>query len=147
LIKKIFSGYRTGKPGLEKVLGSLESDVMEVVWLKNTEVSVRDILETLVGTREIAYTTVMTVMGRLAEKGLLTRRKEGNAFLFSPVITREDFTAQLVDNVVDDLLSDFSEAAMASFISRVGKKDLEAIEKLEKMLKVMKENNDDSNLG
>lgn len=147
MIKKIFSGYRTGKPGLEKVLGSLESDVMEVVWLKNTEVSVRDILETLVGTREIAYTTVMTIMGRLAEKGLLTRRKEGNAFLFSPVITREDFTAQLVDNVVDDLLSDFSEAAMASFINRVGKKDLEAIEKLEKMLKVMKENNDDSNLG
>jgi predicted transcriptional regulator len=147
LIKKIFSGYRTGKPGLEKVLGSLESDVMEVVWLKDTEVSVRDIFETLSCTREIAYTTVMTIMGRLADKGLLTRRKEGNAFLFSPVITREDFTAQLVDNVVDDLLSDFSEAAMASFINRVGKKDLEAIEKLEKMLKVMKENNDDSNLG
>lgn len=147
MIKKIFSGYRTGKPGLEKVLGSLESDVMEVVWLKDTEVSVRDIFETLSCTREIAYTTVMTIMGRLADKGLLTRRKEGNAFLFSPVITREDFTAQLVDNVVDDLLSDFSEAAMASFINRVGKKDLEAIEKLEKMLKVMKENNDDSNLG
>lgn len=147
MIKKIFSGYRTGKPGLEKVLGSLESNVMEIVWLKNTEVSVRDIFETLIGTREIAYTTVMTIMGRLAEKGLLTRRKEGNAFLFSPVITREDFTAQLVDNVVDDLLSDFSEAAMASFINRVGEKDLEAIEKLEKMLKVMKENNDDSNLG
>lgn len=147
MIKKIFCGYRTGKPGLEKVLGSLESDVMEVIWLKSTEVSVRDVYETLAATREIAYTTVMTIMGRLAGKGVLTKRKEGNAFLFSPVISREDFTAQMVDNVIDDLLSDFSEAAVASFISRVGHKDLEAIEKLEKMLKVLKENNDDSNLG
>jgi predicted transcriptional regulator len=147
LIKKAFSGYRTGKPGLEKVLGSLESDVMEVIWLKNTEVSVRDVFETLAGAREIAYTTVMTIMGRLAEKGILAKHKEKNAFLFSPVISREDFTAQMVDNVVDDLLSDFSEAAMASFISRVGNKDLEAIEKLENMLKIMKEKNNDSNLG
>lgn len=147
MIKKIFSGYRTGKPGLEKVLGSLENDVMEVIWLKNTEVSVRDVFETLSSTREIAYTTVMTIMGRLAEKGVLIKRKEGNAFLFSPVITREDFTTQMVDNVIDDLLSDYSEAAIASFISRVGAKDLETIEKLEKMLKVMKEKNDDSNLG
>ncbi len=147
MIKKVFSGYRTSKQGLEKVLGSLESDIMEIIWLKKAEVSVRDVFETLAGTREIAYTTVMTIMGRLAGKGLLTRRKEGNAFYFYPVLSREDFTAQLVNIIVDDLLSNFSDAAMARFISRVGNKDLEAIEKLEKMLEDVKEKNDDSNLG
>jgi len=142
LIKKIFSGYRTGKPGLEKVLGSLESEVMEVIWLKEAEVSVRDVYEALALKREIAYTTVMTIMGRLAEKKLLKKRKEGNAFLFIPAIAKDEFTSQMVENVVDDLLADFSDVALASFISRVGKKDRESIEKLEKMLKTAREETD-----
>lgn len=141
MIKKIFSGYRTGKPGLEKVLGSLESEVMELIWSKNTEVSVRDVYEALALKREIAYTTVMTIMGRLATKKLLKKRKEGNAFLFTPAIAKNEFTIQMVDNVVDDLLADFSDAALASFINRVGKKDRESIEKLEKMLKTVREEN------
>lgn len=114
MIKKIFSGYRPGKPGLEKVLGSLESEVMEVIWFKEAEVSVRDVYETLTLKRKIAYTTVMTIMGRLAEKKLLKKRKEGNAFLFIPAISKDEFTAQMIDNIVDDLLSDFSDAALAS---------------------------------
>ncbi len=142
MIRKIFSGYRTGKPGLEKVLGSLESEVMELIWSNNIEVSVRDVYEALALKREIAYTTVMTIMGRLADKKLLTKRKEGNAFLFTPAIAKDEFTAQMVDNVVDDLLADFSDAALASFINRVGKKDRDSIEKLEKMLKTAREEND-----
>lgn len=142
MIKKIYSGYRPGKPGLEKVLGSLESKVMEVIWSKGAEVSVRDVYETLALRREIAYTTVMTIMGRLAEKKLLKKRKEGNAFLFTPAVEKDEFTTQMVDNVVDDLLADFSDAALASFINRVGKKDRESIEKLEKMLKTAREEND-----
>ena len=142
MIKKIFSGYRPGKPGLEKVLGSLESEVMEVIWSKGAEVSVRDVYEALVLKREIAYTTVMTIMVRLAEKKLLKKRKEGNAFLFTPAIAKDEFTTQMVDNVVDDLLADFSDAALASFINRVGNKDRESIEKLEKMLKTAREEKD-----
>ncbi len=147
MIKKIFSGYRPGKPGLEKVLGSLESEVMEVIWFKEAEVSVRDVYETLALKREIAYTTVMTIMGRLAEKKLLKKRKEGNAFLFMPAISKGEFTAQMIDNIVDDLLSDFSDAALASFISRVGEKDRKSIEKLEKMLNTAKEQTGNGDVG
>jgi predicted transcriptional regulator len=143
-MKKIFpSGYHPGKPGLEKVLGSLESEVMEVVWCKGDEVCVRDVLEVLNTRREIAYTTVMTIMGRLAQKKLLIRRKDGNTFFFKPSFTREQFAGQVVSSVVDDLLSDFSEATLAHFIHRVRDQDRATLERLEKMLKAVKEQEPD----
>lgn len=139
-MKKLFtSGYHPGKPGLEKVLGSLESEVMEVIWRKGEEVCVRDVLEVLSVRRVIAYTTVMTIMGRLAEKKLLHKRKEGSAFFFKPRLTREEFAGQVVGGVVDDLLADFSETTLAHFMHRVKEQDRSALEKLEKMLAEAKE--------
>lgn len=141
MIKRVFSGYRPGKPGLERVLGSLESEIMELIWRKSSEVSVRDLFEQLSLQREIAYTTVMTIMGRLADKKLLFKRKEGNAYLFAAAISKEEFTAQMVDSIVNDLLSHYSEAALASFVNRAGQKDLETIGQLEELLKAQKERN------
>jgi len=62
-------------------LGPLEADVMRLVWEKG-EVQVEDVHQALLADRAIAYTTVMTVMTRLARKGLLTRRKHGRAYLY-----------------------------------------------------------------
>ena len=140
------TGYSPGKQGLEKVLGSLENEIMDVIWRKDAEVCVRDVFEDLAIHREIAYTTVMTIMGRLADKKLLERRKVGNAFFFKPTETREAFTEMMVGSVVDDLLTDFSDATLACFINRVGKDELETVEKLERMLASMKEQHDDSNM-
>ena len=59
------------KKGLRKILGDLEADVMEAIWALG-HATVHDVLERLAAAdRELAYTTVMTVMSRLADKGLL----------------------------------------------------------------------------
>lgn len=144
--KRFPAGYHPGKPGLEKVLGSLESEVMEVIWRKGVEVSVRDVLEALTPRRELAYTTVMTIMGRLAAKKLLHKRKVGNAFHFTPVMTRDEFTGRVVGGMIDDLLADFSDAALAHFIRRAGEKDRDVLEKLERALNELKEKDNDSNM-
>ena len=141
--KRFPAGYYPGKPGLEKVLGSLENAVMEVVWQKNDEVSVRDVLDTLSLHRDIAYTTVMTIMGRLAQKKLLEKRKVGNAFFFKAAITREAFTEIMIGGVIDDLLTDFSETAVTCFMRRVRKQDLETVEQLEKLMAAVKEHGPD----
>lgn len=141
---RFLSGYKPGKPGLEKVLGSLESEIMEIIWSSDSEFSVRDVLDSLQGSRELAYTTVMTIMGRLADKKLLEKRKVGNAFLFKPVYTRDEFTGQVIGGLIDDLLTDFSETTMSHFIHRVGKNDRAALEKLEKALAEAKELIDDN---
>ncbi len=142
--KRYFSGYKLGKPGLEKVLGSLESEIMEVAWASDCEVSVRDVLEALKDDRELAYTTVMTIMSRLADKKILEKRKEKNAFLFKPTISRDEFTGQVVGGLIDDLLNDFSEATMSYFVRRVGEKDRSVLEKLEHVISEAKESSDDN---
>jgi len=78
--------------GLEVFLGPTESRVMELIWSKGP-LTVKKALFYLGEKSHPAYTTIMTIMSRLAEKGLLTRRKEGKFFVYSPALTRELFIA------------------------------------------------------
>lgn len=135
--------YKPGLHGLNKVLGNSESDIMDIIWRKDCEVCVRDIYEELAARREIAYTTVMTIMGRLADKKILQKRKEGNVSYFIPVMTREDFTSQVVGNVVDSLLKDFADVTFSHFLERVKKEDKAIIEKLERLLAEYKKGDTD----
>lgn len=108
------------KRGLQKVLGELEADVMEHVW-KSGEVSVRDVFETVGKRRDLAYTTVMTVMSRLAGKGLLRRRAAGRqAWLYAPATTREEFTTKAIRTVLAGLLSDFGNPSLSQFVDLIG---------------------------
>jgi len=129
---------RLGRQGLGKVLGTLENEIMEIIWQKGCEVCVRDVHEVLVARREVAYTTVMTIMGRLADKKLLHKRKEGKAFYFLPSLTREGFTEKVVGSVVDSLLEDFADATLAHLVNRVSARDQESLARLEKILAVLK---------
>lgn len=70
-------------------LGPLEAEVMRLVWERG-EVQVEDVHQALLRSREIAYTTVMTVMTRLTRKGLLTRERRGRAYLYRPARRREE---------------------------------------------------------
>lgn len=126
--------FKPGQNGLNKMLGSLESEVMDIIWRKGCEVCVRDIFEELASRREIAYTTVMTIMVRLSEKKLLRKRKAGKVSFYEPALSRDEFTVNVVGNVVDSLLEDFADATMSHFLSRVGRHDRETIAKLEKLL-------------
>ncbi len=77
---------RNSGKGLEKFLGELQLAVMEAVW-KRQPVSVSDVLTELTQQkRDLAYTTVMTTMSRLAEKGWLISEKQGRAFFTAPYI-------------------------------------------------------------
>ena len=142
-MKKHFpNGFQPGMQGLSKVLGHLESEIMEIVWQKDCEVSVRDVFEELLTRRKIAYTTVMTIMGRLAQKKLLKKWKTGKTSFFMPAMSRDEFTRSMVGNVLDSLLEDFSEATLSHFIHRVKKDDSATIDQLEKLLRSQKKSPD-----
>ena len=85
------------------------------------EGSVRDVLETLnehrAADRQLAYTTVMTVMARLAEKGLLKRRRVGKAHEYEASDTREGFLARASQDIARRMVEDFGEAAVSGFLS------------------------------
>lgn len=74
-------------------LGELESTIMERMWSNRRPTSVRDMLAVLREEREIAYTTVMTVMDKLHTKGLLTRKLVNRAYLYQTLSSREAYIA------------------------------------------------------
>jgi predicted transcriptional regulator len=127
-MRKVQMAARRRQP-LSAVLGPLETDVMDIIWDKD-EVTVRDVYLELKEARTIAYTTVMTTMGRLTEKGLLHRTEDHPAHRYSALITREQYARSTVKSVVDWLVSHFPDPAVAYFVDRVEEEDERVIESL-----------------
>jgi predicted transcriptional regulator len=114
---------------LAEVLGPLEAEIMEVVW-DSSEVTVRDVHRALGLARPLAYTTVMTTLGRLADKGLVKRIEDQPAHRYVALISREQYASSTVKSVVDWLVNHFPDPAVAYFIDRVEKEDEEVIDRL-----------------
>jgi predicted transcriptional regulator len=97
-------------------LGDLERAVMDVLWdgaVAPAGATVRDVAEAL-KERDLAYTTVMTVLDRLAGKGMVERQREGRAWRYRPAASREAYIAQLMLDALD--LSPSRDAALVRFV-------------------------------
>src|SRR5512138_2858881 len=114
--KMDISVFRPDRPGIRKVLGDLEAEIMELVWTRPAEQGtlVRDIFEILYERRRIAYTTVMNTMTRLAKKNLLRAEKQDQAYLYYPTFSQEEFISRFVGRILEDLLVNFSGATLES---------------------------------
>jgi predicted transcriptional regulator len=95
-----------------KDFGPLESQVMDAVWRAGRPVSVREVIDDLNGRRSepLAYTTVMTVMSRLAEKDALSRRKAGRGYVY------EANAPDAAGIAVKDVLRAYGDVAVAHFV-------------------------------
>lgn len=109
-------------------LGELEARVMEVVWESGGWLTTREVLEALSGERKLAYTTVMTILVKLWKKGLLERRKDGRAYAYHPVRTREQWTAHRMGELL--ALAENRPAALSHFVSDMSKADLDQLRRL-----------------
>ncbi|HXG34009.1 MAG TPA: BlaI/MecI/CopY family transcriptional regulator [Bryobacteraceae bacterium] len=94
----------------------LELECLKALWLLG-EGTVKDVRAALAPGRDLAYTTVMTLLDRLARKGAVTRRKEGRAFVYSPAVSREVVRRAAVQELVSSLFGG-SEDELLEFLSR-----------------------------
>src|SRR3954468_24540255 len=120
-------------------LGFLERELMEHVW-KLDAVSVSDVHEQLKG--RLAYTTVMTTLDRLYKKGILQRRKQGRAFIYSASVSREQFKQSLVKKAMNYLLAEHNtETAplMAYLVETFKEHDVRLLDELERMIQQSRE--------
>lgn len=110
------STFHPDRPGIRKVLGDLEAEIMEFIWARPIEQGtiVRDVFETLYERRRIAYTTVMNTMTRLAKKNLLRVEKQDQAYIYYPNFTQQEFISRFVGRILEDLFVNFSGATLAS---------------------------------
>ncbi|MHB9149262.1 MAG: BlaI/MecI/CopY family transcriptional regulator [Thermoleophilia bacterium] len=123
----------TGNEGLRQVLGDLEAEIMECMWELGSA-SVREVHECLVEKREIAYTTVMTVMSRLAEKGMLQRRQQGRAYLYAPLESRDAFCTNVVRRVMDGLFGGAGGPVLAHFVENLTEADSAELDDLARVI-------------
>jgi len=129
--------------GLERFLGELQLAVMEVVW-NHQPVSVSAVLNILnAQQRNLAYTTVMTILSRLAEKGWLVSEKRGRAYFYQAVRSREEAEAEAVGEVVRGLLEDFGELAIAQFVKELDEIDPTQLAHLAELAREVKQNDDE----
>jgi predicted transcriptional regulator len=99
-------------------LAPLELECLSVLWPMG-ESTVRDIHRALAVSRPRAYTTVMTIMDRLEQKGIVTRRKVGRAFHYQARLSAEEARFKAVEKIVDGFF-DGSLEALAAHLSSKG---------------------------
>lgn len=119
-------------------LGELEADVMNIVWVKG-EATVQDVKDALEPTQPLAYTTVMTVMSRLAEKGILNRRKEGRAYLYTPADSQEKVAGSLLRSLVRRLYDGAAATAIAHLLESEAELDEAELDRLEDLIRARRE--------
>jgi predicted transcriptional regulator len=107
--------------------GDLEAVIMERVWAADAGVLVRDVVDDLKRDREIAYTTVQTVMEILRRKGWLRRERDGRAHRYWAAATRDDYTARLMDEALEQ--SPDKAAALVRFVQRMDPAEAEELQR------------------
>jgi predicted transcriptional regulator len=105
-------------------LGDLERAVMDVLWDRGSPATVRDVAEAL-RARELAYTTVMTVLDRLAGKEMVERERVGRAWSYRPAAPREAYIARLMLDALD--LAGSRDAALVRFARSVSGTEAEVL--------------------
>lgn len=110
---------------MPRQLGELEDAVMTRVWQWNRPVTVREVLEDLQQERSIAYTTVMTVMDNLHQKGWVRREVDGRAYRYTAVSTRAAYSAALMNEAWSQ--SDNPAAALVAFFGMMSAEQQDAL--------------------
>jgi len=114
------SGYRVDGKDLEAILGPLEADVLNTVYNVGKSVRVREVYERMKGERKIAYTTVMSTMNTLHEKGILDRKvtegRGGLLYVYWPKMTRAEIEKSAVRHIMDSLMKNFGEAVTSYLV-------------------------------
>ena len=105
-------------------LGDLERAAMQVVWAASGPLTARQVADALAG-RGLAYTTWLTVLGRLERKGLLERQRDARAHTYAPRSSREELVAGLMQQALGQ--ADDREAALQRFARSVSPAEAAAL--------------------
>ena len=122
------------KRNVAHVLGELESEIMRIIWEANDPISVSEVMRVLTKKRKIAYTTAMTIMGRLLDKGLLIRKPEGLRYLYQLKVSQERFIEKSAHHIFTATISTLGGEAVTHFVKEIKKLDPQKRQELLKIL-------------
>jgi predicted transcriptional regulator len=118
-------------------LGPLETRLLEVLWARKGAATVSDVQRTCPG---FAYTTIMTTLDRLYQKGLLVRNLQGRAFAYQPRCSRDTLISELVSRHVTQLLGASGETnvILSTLVRAVGDIDATLLDELDELVRAQR---------
>lgn len=99
------------------LFGPLEKQIMDILWEAKKPLKPLEVLKSLKG--DHAYTTIMTVLKRMADKMVLTRKLVGKAYEYAPVAGKEKYIRQNLSTIYGDLVNNYGNLAISEFVDQV----------------------------
>lgn len=131
--------FKYNEEGLSRFFGPLEAKIMEFFWAsEQDEFSIKEVQQTLGSEKNINFNTVMTVMNRLVEKGVLKKRACGRVSLFSPIQSKDEFFEEQSKKLTENLLDEFGGVVISHMIDSLTDVDDTLLNKLEKKIQQLK---------
>lgn len=101
-------------------LGELEQKIMDIVW-EQKKCSTRYVLIKIAEDKKLAYTTVATILQRLFDKGLVTRKEDKSGYVYSPKITKEKYSKSIAQSFLKKFINSYGDTALVSFAESIEK--------------------------
>jgi predicted transcriptional regulator len=119
-----------------KPLGELEEAVLSALWSSASPLSVREVLGRIQRRPALAYTTVLTVLDRLHEKGMVDREKQGKAFLYRARASKESWLGEQAARMLIAERGPPSSAVLMAFLDSAERADPELVEHLSSLIEL-----------
>ena len=132
-------GDRGTRPG--EIHGELQTQLMAVVW-RLGDATVEQVRSNLPSRYRSAYTTVQTVLNRLAERGLLKRTRQGNAIVYSPRLTEAEYVSRSIETTLAGASSEARQAVLAHLVGSLDGNELAELRKLARRSKEQRKDPD-----
>lgn len=114
---------------LAPIQGELQTQIMSTLW-RLGEGTVEEVRAALPKRHRGAYTTAQTVLNRLVDRGMLSRRKRGNSFVYVPRLSEGEYLSRSIARALAGASSDARQVALASLVGRLERGELDEVQEL-----------------
>jgi len=125
---------RLSAEGVAKVLGDLEARVMHAVWSLGQPAPARAVHEEVIVEHPVAIHTTITVLNKLVDKGLLSRKKHDDILHYCACLSEEEFRRQMSRRAVEGILSLGPQAVAASFVDLLAEREPDQLAELMRLI-------------
>ncbi|MGE7624484.1 BlaI/MecI/CopY family transcriptional regulator [Viridibacillus sp. NPDC096237] len=129
--------FKMNESGLNRFFGPLEAKIMDILW-NDVEMTIKDVQQILDQEKLTNFNTVMTVMNRLVDKGILQKKTKGRSSLYKPVLSRKDFLNTQSKEMTNELMDEFGNVVVSHMLNALEDVDDDLVAMLEEKIKELK---------
>jgi predicted transcriptional regulator len=132
--------FKYHERGLNRFFGPLEAKIMNILW-GGSDMTIKEVQARLEEDKTLNFNTVMTVMNRLVDKDLLTKRTVGRTTLYQPIVSKDHFLENQSKELTHELIEEFGALVVNHMLDALEEVDEDLLAKLEQKIKMLKKDN------